>query len=94
MLRAIRWGAFVAAATIFGVPAVAHADDVMQNVGKACKGDGARLCPDMKPGSVEYIQCIKQNKEQLSPNCKDAVRQMKEQKRQQQEQQQGAMPQQ
>lgn len=89
MLRGIRIGAFVIAAATLGLAASAHGQ-----VGTACKGDAARLCPGIKPGSAEFIQCIKTNKEQLSPKCKKAVAQMKSNMQQQQQSQpeQGQQP--
>jgi arylformamidase len=89
MLRSIRIGAFVVAAATLGLATSAYAQKEMS---KACKGDGARLCPGMKPGGDDYVQCIKDNKEQLSQQCKDAAAQMKSNMKQQQEPEQGAEP--
>jgi hypothetical protein len=88
MLRGIRIAAFVVAAATLGLASSAHA----QNMRRACKGDAARLCPGMKPGSAEFIQCLKDNKEQLSPKCKDAAEQMKGGGRQQPAPEQGNEP--
>ena len=89
MLRGIRIGAFIVAAVTLGLASSAHAQKEMA---KPCKADGARLCPGIKPGSADYVQCIKDNKEQLSPQCKEAAAQMKSKMRQQPQPEQGAEP--
>jgi hypothetical protein len=86
MSRVIRLAAFLVAVATLGLASSAQAQ------WKACKADGSRLCPGMKPGGAEYIQCIKDNKEQLSPGCKSAVEQVRSKKQEQQQQPQEQQP--
>jgi hypothetical protein len=71
MSSTMRLGAILVAAAIVGPASTAHAQ------WKPCKADAARLCPGLKPGSDEMIDCIKSNKAEISPECKKAAAHMK-----------------
>jgi hypothetical protein len=76
MRSAFRTGVF-AAATLLGIASGANAQ------WKPCKADAARLCPGMKPGSPEMVQCIRDHRDQVSPACKEAAREKGSQYKQQ-----------
>ena len=74
--------AFLVAAAILGLASGAQAQQM-----KPCKADAARFCPGLKPGSDEMIQCIKDNKDKLSPECRAAAQEKGEKYKQQQQEQ-------
>jgi hypothetical protein len=41
----------------------------------ACKADAEKLCPGVQPGEGRIKACFKQHKDQLSPECKNAIAQ-------------------
>jgi len=45
---------------------------------KPCAGDVAKFCKDVKPGEGRIAKCLKDNKDQLSPECKAHVAKVKE----------------
>jgi Cysteine rich repeat len=40
---------------------------------EACADDVQKLCKDVKPGAGRIVRCLKQNEEQLSPECRDTL---------------------
>ena len=40
---------------------------------QACKADAERLCPGVKPGEGRIMQCLKEHKKDVSPECKKEV---------------------
>ena len=46
----------------------------------ACGDDVARFCPGAKPGSGQIKECLKAHRNELSPECIDAVRQWRQAK--------------
>ncbi|MDX2166098.1 MAG: cysteine rich repeat-containing protein [Deltaproteobacteria bacterium] len=51
------------------------ADGHGAEVANACKGDIARLCPNVQKGGGRILQCLRQNASQLSDGCRDTLRQ-------------------
>lgn len=49
-------------------------------VGAACKQDMHALCPDVKPGDGRVAACIKTNYRLLSPGCKEAIRENRQER--------------
>ena len=39
----------------------------------ACAGDVQTFCSTVQPGQGRVVQCLKQNKELLSPGCKERI---------------------
>jgi len=46
--------------------------------GRPCAGDVAKFCGDVKPGEGRLVKCLKEKKDQLSPQCKAHVAKVKE----------------
>jgi Cysteine rich repeat len=40
---------------------------------EACTDDVQKFCKDVKPGKGRIVRCLKQNEEQLSPDCRDTL---------------------
>jgi hypothetical protein len=50
-------------------------------VTEACKADVKKLCADVKPGGGRIAACLKEKKDQMSPECKaDLAKQAAERK--------------
>lgn len=49
----------------------AHAAD---DVREACKEDAKTLCKGIKPGGGRIAACLKEHKEEVSAECKEAVK--------------------
>jgi cysteine rich repeat protein len=49
---------------------IVMASGAFTQVEKPCAGDVAKFCPEVQSGGGRIAQCLKQNKEQLSPGCK------------------------
>jgi hypothetical protein len=54
------------------------AQEAKPQVAGHCEGDIAKFCGDVKPGEGQITRCLEKNKEQLSPECKTHIAQMKE----------------
>jgi Cysteine rich repeat len=39
----------------------------------ACEGDVKKLCPDVAPGGGRILQCLKEHKDAVSDDCKQAL---------------------
>jgi Cysteine rich repeat len=82
--------AFVLGAALGGLAPLARAQE------KPCMADAARLCPNVEPGGGAQIACLKEHKQELSPECKKHVMQAKlkheEQKQYQQQQERAPNP--
>jgi hypothetical protein len=82
--------ALMIVATSLGFAAGARAQE------KPCMADAAKLCPNVEPGGGAQIQCLKEHKDELSPECKKKVMSMKvkhmEKKQEQQRQEQQQNP--
>ncbi len=48
----------------------------------ACKGDVAKLCPDVQPGEGRMLECLKTHKAELSPQCAGYMKQVQQQMKQ------------
>lgn len=63
---------------------------------KPCMADAARLCPNIEPGGGAQLACLKEHKQELSPECKKHVMQAKlkheEQKQLEQQRQRSPNP--
>ena len=46
--------------------------------GRPCAGDVAKFCGDVKSGEGRLIKCLKEKKDQLSPECKAHVAKVKD----------------
>jgi hypothetical protein len=53
----------------------------------ACRGDMAQFCGGLQPGGGRIRTCIREHFSQLSPGCKQALIQARQQRQQQQPQQ-------
>lgn len=53
--------------------ALAQTGAQMHNLRSACKADRAALCADVAKGSGGILQCLKSNRDKLSPACGDAL---------------------
>jgi Cysteine rich repeat len=40
---------------------------------EACADDVQKLCKDVKPGGGRIVRCLKENEQQLSPECRDRL---------------------
>jgi hypothetical protein len=49
----------------------------------ACKQDVHTLCPDVQPGGGRIVACLKSHAEQVSPDCKAAIKAARERREQQ-----------
>jgi Cysteine rich repeat len=56
----------------------AKPQEVKPEVAKPCAGDVAKFCKDVKPGEGRIAKCLKENKDQLSTECKAHVAKVKE----------------
>jgi hypothetical protein len=71
-MRPIRQSLAGLAIALAVAPAVfAQSSEVLS----ACKGDIEKLCPNVQPGGGRIAQCLKANKDQVSPSCKLAIAQ-------------------
>lgn len=44
----------------------------------ACKADADKLCKDVQPGEGRIARCLKQHETNVSPACRDAMRQARQ----------------
>ena len=42
--------------------------------GPPCMDDAKKFCPNMQPGSREFNECLQSHKDQVSDECKDAMK--------------------
>ncbi|MBT8443981.1 MAG: hypothetical protein HKN81_01350 [Gammaproteobacteria bacterium] len=42
-------------------------------VGRACRDDIVKLCPETQPGDGRVLECLDEKQDQVSQRCKDAV---------------------
>jgi len=66
------------AAGLFGVASAQAADAAASapakgEVAAACKDDFAKYCPGIEPGGGKLKGCIKENRKNLSPECKKSL---------------------
>jgi hypothetical protein len=47
---------------------------------KTCKEDLEKFCADVKPGQGRKMECLKSHREELSPHCKDEMKEMHDKK--------------
>jgi len=59
-------------------PQKAKPQEAKPQEAKPCAGDVAKFCGDVKPGEGRIAKCLKENKDQLSPECKAHVAKVKE----------------
>jgi hypothetical protein len=52
--------------------------DTMKKMAKACHADSEKLCGDKKHDHSEKMKCMKEHHEQLSPSCKEQMKEMKD----------------
>lgn len=70
-----KWPAVLAGLFCLSLTAVATAGEG----GKPCADDAARLCKDVQPGQGRMVKCLKEHKDELSPDCRANITKMKEQ---------------
>ncbi|MDD3447274.1 MAG: cysteine rich repeat-containing protein [Zavarzinia sp.] len=61
------------AATALIAPAFAQGGPAAQKVRAACTKDIETLCPGVQPGGGRILQCLKEKKDQVSPDCVAAL---------------------
>jgi len=52
----------------------AHAEE---SIKEACKQDAKTLCQGIQPGGGRIAACLKQHKDEVSAECKDAVKEQR-----------------
>lgn len=45
----------------------------MESFAKACKPDAEKLCKGIEPGEGRMMKCMRENKAQLSPGCREKI---------------------
>jgi hypothetical protein len=55
--------------------------DIPPQARKACRADYSKLCPGVRPGEGRVVACFEQHVRQLSPGCRQAMREQMEEKR-------------
>ncbi|PPD23529.1 MAG: hypothetical protein CTY30_02530 [Methylocystis sp.] len=58
-------------------PLQAMANDIPDDVKVRCKADYSRLCSGVMPGGGRILACFQAHKAEVSPDCADALSQMK-----------------
>ena len=76
---------FVVAAGMLAVAPGARAQD------RPCMADAARLCSGIEPGAKQ-IACLKEHKQELSPECKKKIIEQKEQQELKKQQEKAPAP--
>jgi len=52
-------------------------NQIPDDVKERCKSDYSRLCSGVMPGGGRVIACFQAHKDEVSPDCADALSQMK-----------------
>ena len=65
---------FLLAISLSSVPARAQQPDLSENERNACIGDYRKLCPGIRPGEGRVIACFQDHIRQVSPGCRDALK--------------------
>jgi hypothetical protein len=68
-------GALVVSAAAAAPIDLAHAQSASQILAAGCADDARKFCSDVQPGGGRIIACLKQNKDSLSDQCKQAAAQ-------------------
>jgi Cysteine rich repeat len=68
-------GALVVSAAATAQLNLAHAQSAAQILSAGCADDARKFCSDVQPGGGRIIACLKQNKDSLSDQCKQAAAQ-------------------
>ncbi|MGZ9409473.1 MAG: cysteine rich repeat-containing protein [Methylocystis sp.] len=53
------------------------ASDIPDDVKVRCKADYSRLCSGIMPGGGRVLACFQAHKDEVSPDCADALSKMK-----------------
>jgi len=53
------------------------APEIPDDVKQRCKADYAKLCSGVMPGGGRIIACFRSHKDEISPDCRDALAKMK-----------------
>ena len=75
----------VAAAGVLAWPVAMAADAASAPGGgpamRACKADAEKLCAGVRPGEGRIVQCLKEHRKDLSPECKKEVAEARRQRK-------------
>ncbi|MGD9542653.1 MAG: hypothetical protein AB7F41_02590 [Methylocystis sp.] len=52
-------------------------NQIPDDVKERCKADYAKLCSGVMPGGGRIIACFQAHKDEVSPDCRDALSKMK-----------------
>jgi hypothetical protein len=44
-----------------------------KEIHEACQDDAMKLCKDVKPGGGRIARCLKEHREELSPECREKL---------------------
>jgi len=52
-------------------------NQIPDDVKERCKADYSRLCSNVMPGGGRILACFQAHKDEVSPDCRDALSKMK-----------------
>ncbi len=55
----------------------APGNQIPDDVKEKCKSDYSRLCSNVMPGGGRIIACFQAHKDEVTPDCRDALAKMK-----------------
>jgi hypothetical protein len=65
----------IAMAGAFECQAQQNPGDIPPEARRACTADYRKLCPGVRPGEGRVVACFEEHARQLSPGCRQAMRQ-------------------
>jgi hypothetical protein len=58
--------------------AIEKGREQLEEFSEACKADAQQLCKDVRPGRGRITRCLAQNKDRLSPACREKITQVEQ----------------